>query len=133
MPKNAMSAPGSAAEQPLRELAELMQRDRADEWAEHGTEAADDRREQRFDRDRCPVSELRIDEEEILHIEGAGRRRERGREGDGLKLHLERIHTERSRGILILADRDEIGAKPRRSTARVVMRAMPISATATSQ
>ena len=59
----------------LGELSERLDHQRAEQRAEDGADAADDRREQRLDRDPGPIGDAGIDEQEILRVEAAGRPR----------------------------------------------------------
>ena len=100
------------AGQVLGDLAERLDHQRAEQRAEHRADAADDRREQRLDRDPRAVGDAGIEEEEILRVEAAARRGDRGRERHRGELDAERRRCRaRFRGVLVLAHRDEIGAE----------------------
>src|SRR6476469_10653820 len=71
----------------LGDLSERLDHQRAEERAAYGADAADDGCEQSLDRDPWPIGDAGVDEEEILGIEAAGRRGDRGRDGHGQKLH----------------------------------------------
>ena len=70
----------------LGQFAERLDHQRAEQRTEHGADAADDRGEQRLDRDPRAVGDAGIDEQEILRIEAAGRRGDRGRDRHGAEL-----------------------------------------------
>src|SRR5229473_975865 len=62
----------------LGELSERLDHQRAEKWAEYSADAADDGSEQSLDRDPRPIGVACIDEEEILGIEAAAGRSDRG-------------------------------------------------------
>ena len=80
-PNSARSIPGTRTANSFVDLAQPMQRKRADKRTEHRAGAADDRRQQRLDGDPGAVGDVGIDEEEILGIEAAGRAGHGAREG----------------------------------------------------
>ena len=80
----------------LGQLAQRLDHQRAEQRTEHRADAADDRREQRLDRDPRAVGDAGIDEEEILRIEAAARRRDRGRERHGAELDHGGVDAERA-------------------------------------
>ncbi len=96
----------------LGQLAERLDHQRAEQRAEHRADPADDRREQRLDRDPRPVGDAGIDEQEILRVEAAGRRGDGGRDRHGRELDGVDVDAERLGGVLVLAHRHQIGAEP---------------------
>src|SRR4029434_8686794 len=54
-------------------------------------DAADERLEQRCDGDRGAVGDAGVEEEEVLRVEAAARRRERGRDDHGNELDAHRV------------------------------------------
>ena len=104
---------GHVAGHELGALAERFDHQRADQRPEYGADAADDRRQQRLDRDPGAVGDAGIDEQEILHVEAAGGGSDRGGEHHGAELDRGRIDAERHGGILVLAHRDQPGAEAR--------------------
>ena len=95
----------------LRGFAEHVQRQRADQRAEHRAEPADDRPHQRLDRNPGAEGDVGVDEQEILRIERAGERGERRREGRSPAASPAGVDAERLGRILVLAHRNQIGAE----------------------
>src|SRR5690348_11819437 len=102
-----------AAGHQLRALTQATHQQRADQRTEHRADAADDRRQQRLDRDPGAVGQTGIDEEKILDVETAGRRGDRPGYHHCDELDRRRIHTKRRCGVLVLAHRNEPEPEPR--------------------
>src|SRR5215211_2812518 len=96
----------------LRQLAQRLDHQGAEQRPEHRSDAADDRRQQGFDRNPRSVGDTGIDEQEILRIEGPTGGRHGGRNRDGGELDPHGVHAERFRGLLVLTHRDEPGTEP---------------------
>ena len=105
------SSPGAWPVTSLVDFAERAHHQRAEQRAEHRADAADDRREQRLDRDPRAVGDAGIEEQEVLRVEAAARRRDRGRQRHRGELDAEHVDADRLGGVLVLAHRDEIGAE----------------------
>ena len=63
---------GCVASDQLGAFAERLDNERAEQRPEHGADPADDRRQQRLDRDPGAVSDAGVDEEKVLRVETAG-------------------------------------------------------------
>ena len=74
---------GGVAGQKLRGLAQRLDDKGTEQRTEHGADAADDRRQQRLDRDPGAVGNPGIDEEKILRVEASGGGGDGGRNNHG--------------------------------------------------
>ena len=63
--------PGRVAGDKFRRFAERLDHQRAEQRPEHRADAADDRREQRLDRNPRAIGDAGIDEQKILRVEAA--------------------------------------------------------------
>ena len=104
---------GRVAGDQLRALAQRLDHQRAEQRTEHRADAADDRREQRLDRDPGAVGDAGIDEQEILRVEAAGGGGDRAGDHHGGRLDRGGVDAERLRRVLVLAHRDQPGAEAR--------------------
>src|SRR5215469_11368643 len=84
-----------AAGHHLCALAQPSHHQCAKEWTDHRTGAADDRRQQSFDRNPGAVSEPGIDEQKILDVETSRGCRDRPRYRHRCNLDRNRVDTER--------------------------------------
>src|SRR5579885_438916 len=101
------------ARKQARTLAQRFDHQRSKQRAEHGTDAPDNRRQQRFDRNPSTVGDAGIDEQEILRIEAAGRGRDRPGDHHSSRLYCDGVDAERLCRVLVLAHRNQPGAEPR--------------------
>ena len=76
-------------------------------------DAADDRHQGRLDRDIEAERGVRIDEVDVLDIEGSGERGEKCADQIDVALDPQRVDADRFGGVLVLADGDEIVSHPR--------------------
>src|SRR5580704_16861818 len=90
--------PRHVAGHKLDAFAEEFHDQRARQGAEHSADAADDRGQQRFDRDPGAVSDAGIDEQKVLHVEASGGRGDGRRHNHGGKLDGKDIDAERHGG-----------------------------------
>src|SRR2546423_7068014 len=86
--------PRRVARYQFGDLAERLDHQCAEQRAVHRADAADDRREQRLDRDPRAVGDAGVEEQEVLGVEAAARRRDRGRERHRGELDAEHIDAE---------------------------------------
>src|SRR6516225_4084990 len=93
--------PGRVAGHKLDAFAHELHDERASQGAEHRADAADDRREQSFDRDPGAIGDAGIDKQKILHIETAGGRGDGRRHHHRRKLDRKGIDAERHGGVLV--------------------------------
>ena len=107
------SSPGTSPVQSLVAFAERLDGQRPDQRSEHRAGAADDRRQQRLDRDPGAIGDAGIHEEEILRVEAAGGRRDGGRDDHGAELDRSHVDAERPGRVFVLAHSDQPGAEAR--------------------
>src|SRR4029077_9777371 len=95
----------------LGRFPQRLDHERAEQRAEHRADAAHDGGEQRLDRNPGAIGNAGIEEQEILSVKTAGRRGDRRRYRHGAEFYQRRIHAKRLGGVLVLAQRDQIGAE----------------------
>src|SRR5690349_8960918 len=101
------------AEPALQQRGGRLEEHGADQRAEERADAADDRHERRLDRDAEVERGVRVDEVDVLHVEGAGHRREEGGEHEDVALHARHVDADRFGGVLVFAERHEVVAGAR--------------------
>ncbi|GCC45271.1 hypothetical protein chiPu_0029231, partial [Chiloscyllium punctatum] len=107
-----LDAAHRAAEPALQQRRGGFQQHSADHGAPQRADAADDRHQRGLDRDVEAERGRRIDEVDVLGVEGAGERGQERADHVDVPLDLRRVDADRLSRIFILTDRDEVVADP---------------------
>ena len=103
---------GAATDEATGQLGQGREDERSEDGADQRAGPADDRAKQDLDGNGRPERERRIDEGEVLRIEGAPERGQEGGERHGPELGRQCVDARGLGGVLVLPDRCEHVTEP---------------------